>query len=236
MWQPSWQIMQRLLWTWLTLLLCFWGSWLTLAQVNFGYPIWHDYAGIGDHIERYAPLNLYRKGFEETTPETRFQLFADIVTAIHNNGAGLEKLQYQTEHYRVALLRPAEIIHLKDVAHLITKIQQVAFYGLLIWLVWTISLIIYRQVPSAKQLGIALGLGSLFLMIPILIWGAETVFYQLHIWIFPAQHQWFFYYQESLMSTMMKAPDLFGTIFISLIIVTIGFFAMVHTILKRLIK
>jgi len=227
-------IIQRIGWTWLTLLLCFWASWLTLAQVNFGYPLWHDYAGIGDHIERYAPLNLYRKGFEETSAETRYQLFADIVKAIHHHGEGLEKLYYETPQYRVALLRPAEIVHLKDVAHLISILQTAALYGLIIWLLWTGFMIYRHRYPSSKQLLTAGTLGALGLLVPILIWGPEKVFYQLHIWIFPEQHQWFFYYQESLMSTMMKAPDLFGYIFVCLMVVTTGLFILVHPLLRRL--
>jgi hypothetical protein len=42
--------------------------------------------------------------------------------------------------------------------------------------------------------------------------GPKAVFTQLHIWVFPAEHKWFFYYQDSLMSTMMHAPILFGGI------------------------
>jgi hypothetical protein len=38
------------------------------------------------------------------------------------------------------------------------------------------------------------------------------VFYALHDWIFPPDRPWFFYYQDSLLTTMMKAPDLFGAI------------------------
>lgn len=229
-------MIQRMAWTWLTLLLCFWGSWLILAQGNFGYPIWHDYAGIGDHIDHYAPMNLYRKGFEETSAETRYQLFADIVTAIHHQGEGLEKLSYETAQYRVVLLRPAEIVHLKDVAHLVSILQSAAGLGLIIWLVWTAVLIYRRHYPSSKQIIIAGTLGGIMLMVPILIWGPEAVFYQLHIWIFPQQHQWFFYYQESLMSTMMKAPDLFGYIFISLVVVMTAVFILLHQGLQRFSK
>jgi hypothetical protein len=46
----------------------------------------------------------------------------------------------------------------------------------------------------------------------LLIAGPTQVFYQFHLWIFPADHQWFFYWQDSLMSTLMKAPVLFGGI------------------------
>ncbi len=46
----------------------------------------------------------------------------------------------------------------------------------------------------------------------VLVIGRARCFYQFHVWIFPDDHQWFFYYQESLMSTLMKAPVLFGYI------------------------
>lgn len=42
--------------------------------------------------------------------------------------------------------------------------------------------------------------------------GAKQVFYALHVWLFPSENQWFFYWELSLMSAMMKAPYLFGGI------------------------
>jgi uncharacterized membrane protein len=47
--------------------------------------------------------------------------------------------------------------------------------------------------------------------------GFREVFYAFHEAIFPPDHQWFFYYQDSLMSTMMKAPFLFGYIAAALV-------------------
>ena len=34
----------------------------------------------------------------------------------------------------------------------------------------------------------------------------------MHEMVFPDDHQWFFYYQDSLMTTLMKAPDIFFAI------------------------
>lgn len=48
--------------------------------------------------------------------------------------------------------------------------------------------------------------------ITLILFGPTKMFYWLHTKIFPHNHQWFFYYQESLMTTLMKAPDLFGFI------------------------
>ena len=56
----------------------------------------------------------------------------------------------------------------------------------------------------------------------MLLIGAKRVFYSLHDLIFPAEHQWFFYYQDSLMSTMMKAPDFFAYVAAALAVLAIG--------------
>jgi hypothetical protein len=40
--------------------------------------------------------------------------------------------------------------------------------------------------------------------------------------VFPEGHQWFFYYQDSLMSTLMKAPYLFGYIALALLVLTLA--------------
>ncbi len=57
----------------------------------------------------------------------------------------------------------------------------------------------------------------LAMVVWLLISGPEAVFYQFHIWLFPADHEWFFYWQDSLMSTLMKAPVLFGGIAVVLV-------------------
>ena len=77
-----------------------------------------------------------------------------------------------------------------------------------------------QQLPSVKQLLAGL-LGLGVVVVAVLVLGAEKVFYQFHVWIFPAGHQWFFYYEESLMSMMMKAPDLFGYIAIMLVVLAV---------------
>jgi hypothetical protein len=59
--------------------------------------------------------------------------------------------------------------------------------------------------------------------------GWVEVFYAAHRWIFPDDHQWFFFYQESLMSTMMQAPDLFLYIGISMAILALLAFILLHS-------
>jgi hypothetical protein len=207
------------IWVWLTLILSLYVSWILLANANFGYGIWHDYAGISENIEQYAPHNRFRHHFETTDAETRKILFAGIVTAIQQHGAGLHALSYQhpTKPILIPLLHQAEIVHLTDVANLIDFLKKLGWGLLLIWGALTTYLLMGRQpFPSPKMGLINIGVGLFIFTIPIAIFGVEKLFYQLHIWIFPANHQWFFYYQDSLMSTMMKAPDLFAYIGLSL--------------------
>lgn len=189
-------------------------SWLLLAQVDFSYGFWHDNAGIGAAIDEYAPANQYRHGFHLTTREQRVDLFAGINRAIHRGGEGLAELTYVVPgHAPQALLREPELIHLQDVANLIDYATYAVIVALAVWL----GLLMYyiranRTVPSLKlQL-----VGTLIFMatvaVVVVIVGPVKVFYALHELLFPDGHQWFFYYQESLMSTMMKAPELFGWI------------------------
>ena len=189
-------------------------SWLLLAQVNFSYGFWHDHAGIGAAIDEYGPANQYKKAFHLTDREQRIELFAGINRAIHSSGQGLQDLAYTVPGYpEQRLLREPELVHLQDVSNLIDKATYAALFALVLW----VCLLVYyvrscKPVPTLKfQL-----MGTLLLIaviaILVVIIGPVKVFYKLHEVIFPDGHQWFFYYQESLMSTMMKAPDLFGWI------------------------
>jgi hypothetical protein len=212
--------LKQFLWVWLTLILSLYLSWIVLANANFLYGFWYDYAGIDENIEQYAPQNRFRDYFETTDAQTRKALFSGMVTAIHQHGQGLQDLSYPhpTKPLNIPLLHSAEVTHLTDVAHLIDFLKKIGWSLLFIWGALTTYLLMSRQpVASPKSLLLNIGIGLLTFSSPIFIFGAKQVFYQLHIWVFPADHQWFFYYQDSLMSTMMKAPDLFAYIGMSLL-------------------
>lgn len=204
-------------------------SWWGIAKADFFYSSLHDSIGIDKHIQRYAPRNRFDKlGFEETTKAERLTLFNGVVTAIHNKGQGLDSLAYirNSNKESINLFTEAEVIHLKDVANLLEKIKPVIIVVLLFWLA-TILWVFFKRIklPSAKRFSL-LALLLLTVVVVILSFGPEKVFNQLHIWAFPDNHQWFFYYEDSLMSTMMKAPDLFAYIsiiwgFISILLTVI---------------
>ena len=176
-------------------------SWLVLAQMNFSYGIWHDHAGIGDAIEEYGPTNLYRHGFHLTTREQRVELFAGINRAIHSGGEGLAELSYTVPgHAPQSLLREPEVVHLQDVANLIDQATYAAVAALIIWL----GLVIYyvkagMPVPEMKAQLIGVLLFMSVVAVLVIAIGPVKVFYELHELLFPDGHQWFFYYQESLL-------------------------------------
>ena len=65
--------------------------------------------------------------------------------------------------------------------------------------------------------------------------GPKDVFYKMHTLIFPSGHQWFFYYQDSLMTTLMKAPDLFAAIAVEWLLLTMIILALLLALLARLV-
>lgn len=213
-------------------------SWLILSSVNFSYGLWHDVGGIAEAIEKYGPKNNFKHGFHLTTKEQRELLFRDINISIHNHGEGLADISYSVEGLgEQTLLREPEIVHLQDVANLIDVGLVVAVVGFLIWFgTWCYLALARESVPKLIEQCIAiagiLGLGGL---ITVII-GPVKVFYWLHTVIFPDNHQWFFYYQESLMSTMMYAPNLFGYIAVEWLIFAFAVFVLLQGVSLKAVK
>ena len=164
-------------------------------------------------------------------------LFSGIVDAVHAQGDGLAELEFTDDRGRTKpLLREPEIVHLQDVANLIDVLSVAGAVSLLIAAIGTFMLVRRRVVIQWKQQGLLLGGLLAAVGLVLLIAGPTAVFYQLHIWIFPDDHQWFFYYQESLMSTMMKAPDLFGGIGATIGGLGIVIFGLYLLLVSRLVR
>ena len=138
-------------------------------------------------------------------------------------------------------MHSAEIIHLQDVSHLINKFYVVGSAGAIIWMIF--FAIAYRQkLAFPKSRNIVLGFcGGIFILTSIVLTiGATNVFYWFHTKVFPEGHQWFFYYEDSLMTTLMKAPDIFAFIatllLIALIIIWgLSTFAMARALRNNLV-
>ena len=198
----------------LTFLVSLPATWWLVSKADFFYSNLYDTIGISEHIAKYAPKNLRgRMDFEITPKEERVELFHGIVEAINNHGDGLKKLFYHDANQQLQpLLTLAEVIHLQDVANLLDKLKPLLIGLLILWLA-IIAFLRYKKIvlPSSKELIISAVI-IFALLGGVLLTGPERVFNLLHVWVFPDDHQWFFYYEESLMSTLMKAPDLFAYI------------------------
>ena len=216
-------------------------SWQLLKQINFSYGFWHDNAKIGWAIDKYGPQNYYKLGFGQTTREQRIDLFRQINEAVHSGGKGLAEIRYEVYPYpKQRLLRTAEVIHLQDVANFIDKCMVAGWIGIILWFVLLLYYYLNKTSPPKirKQLLALIGV-VLFSTVLIFILGPTEVFTVFHEVVFP-QGNWFFYYQASLMSTMMWAPRLFGWIAIEWVIFTIVTFTVTQyaaqLLLKKLMK
>lgn len=193
-------------------------TWALYAQADYGYSFWYQMLDIDRHIEQYGPLNRYQRPDLETLHAQRHaELFHEIRVAVHDGGRGLASIHYRDRSgVPVTLLRPAEVQHLRDVADLIDSGRWALTVAFLAWLplaAWVVK----RPPPDWRRRALVAVTPLLAMVVWLLISGPEAVFYQFHIWLFPADHEWFFYWQDSLMSTLMKAPVLFGGIAVVLV-------------------
>lgn len=187
-------------------------SWWVSSLVDYGYPLWYRVLAIDEHISRYAPEHPSKSDFAQLSVQQHEQAFAKIVSAIHHRGEILEQIDYQASGQPPEkLLDQLEVRHLYDVARLLRIGGWATLAAFLLWLA-----LLKRQystvLPEYRQRAMTVLLVVLASAALLLLIGPKTVFYQLHVWLFPVENPWFFYWQESLMSTLMKAPVLFGAI------------------------
>ena len=85
--------------------------------------------------------------------------------------------------------------------------------------------------PPRKYQHIAIAVPFTLSILSFSVFGFTDIFYYLHTVVFPNNHQWFFYYQESLMSSLMKAPDLFAAIGLSLSVIAVIIYVIFYQLL-----
>lgn len=218
-----------LLWTALFL------AWQSLRVFDFLYPLWYEVLDIREHIAHYGPQNEYKSDFEATSDADRFLLFGAIVDAVTGSGEGLQTLTYQDRSgASVGLLREPERVHLQSVANLLDRLRAFS-YSLLAVLLLAAALLwrLGIPLPPPRRVTVSAMLAFTAAGLAVLAAGAERVFNALHRQVFPAGEQWYFYYEESLMSTMMKAPDLFGAIAVTLLLVALCWCALLLFAARR---
>lgn len=214
----------------------FYAAWNINAAVNFLYPTWYEALSLNDAISKYAPDNKFKKGFENTNKQQHVELFSGIVTGIQRDGEGLRELSYidRNNSQKRTLLTDAEAVHLEDVASLVSKFKYLIIFGCLIAFIVFMSMRSRKVVIAKFKHHLLGGLGTIFaLALLVVVIGPTKVFYVGHELIFPNNHQWFFYYEESLMSTMMKAPALFGPIACQLLLLTMLLWLVLLYVLQK---
>jgi hypothetical protein len=200
-------------------------AWHLLAQFSFAYPTGYKLLSLDKHIQEFAGTNRHKEHFELVENEEHWNLFSQIATAVQSHGKGLATISYKLpDGSSTPLMHAAEVTHLQDVANLIDVFYTVGIAGALAWLI--LLYVVYQQkipFPSIKKILQGFCGGALLLVALIFGFGAKKIFYWLHTKVFPEGHQWFFYYDESLMTTLMKAPDIFAFIGLLLAILLVVF-------------
>ena len=221
----------------LSLLLCIWLAWHVSASMNFLYPAWYNLLKIDQTVQQTMPRHLYKKEFINTDSLEHQRLFGEIVTAVQNNGKGLEEIVFYNTNGQMLgeLLTENEIIHLQDVANLVNSLNWISLMLVLICILILAVIIFYKLAMPALNKMIAGVVAFIALAaLSIIIFGSKKFFYWLHTIVFPENHQWFFYYEESLMSTLMKAPALFAPISIQLLLLGVMIWISQLWLLNRL--
>ena len=210
-------------------------SWKISSTVNFNYSMWYDTLSINKTISQFSPQNKFGKSsFEYTNKEQHVLLFAQIVNSIINDGNNLDTIFYRTiDNEKIKLLTNSEIEHLKDVSILVNKLTVA--WGINLLFLIAANIYCFKRAYKAPTLKIKTFI-VMFILLSILaaffINGFTKIFYYLHTLVFPDNHQWFFYYQDSLMSTLMKAPDLFEVIAIMLLVISLPVYYLAHNLFR----
>lgn len=195
---------------------------------DYGYGVWYQVLDIPEHLNTYAAQNQLKPQFHTLDAATHKQLFSDIVKAVHVDVGRLGTLSYHAPNgLEIQLLHQAEITHLEDVAQLFDQLKKLALGLALLWLPLAFGVLRCGSFHW-RQGSLLLALVFLPGILWLLVKGPTQVFYQLHEWIFPPDNPWFFYWEESHMSAMMKAPYLFGAIAVEITLLAMVLTPLLH--------
>ncbi len=210
----------------LLLLLSFYTSWMIASKNNFFYDKLYYRLEIKKHINKYSlrNSNYERRYFYFSDDQTRMSIFREIVFAINHKGKNLNEIYFNDKGKKIKFLTKPEIEHLEDVAKLVNFMKMLAIISFFLF----IPLIIIMKKYKIEIFGLKKNVLSVFVFISILLTifyliGFKKVFYFFHE-IFFKNSQWFFYYEDSLMTTLMKAPDIFGYISLILLVLTFAIY------------
>jgi hypothetical protein len=209
---------------WLSIAAAWWMS----SHLQYGYPLWYRVLNIDAHIHTYTPHHPSKRDFHLLSAKQHQQMFAAITQAVHDRGVDLRHIEYQAPDWPPqTLLLEDEVRHLEDVKALLRKASLATLAAVPLWLGF--SLLAVRSPPPPWRWRLTTVILALSVPVGLLWWfGPTVVFYQFHVWLFPPENPWFFYWEESLMSSLMRAPVLFGAIAIQIAVIALLLLAPIH--------
>ena len=158
---------------------------------------------------------------------------------VNANGVGLKTIQYfNTDGVPINLfLTLEEVDHLEDVSVLVQSMNNLAFIFIIIFIIITLMAWRYKRAPPSLLMLIC-SMASFVVIITgsIIFTGPLEVFNKLHELVFANKSQWHFYYQDSLMTTLLKAPDTFATMAILMTAIALIFWLLIFCLTKKLLK
>jgi hypothetical protein len=215
-------------------------SWHFLSKANFFFDTLYDMHQIESHIAEFAPQNRQNRiNFELTSKNERIRIVGKILRTVNAKGVGLETIKYfNTDGVPVNLfLTLAEVEHLKDVSVLVHLMNSIAFILIIIFIIiFSLAWRYKTTTPSLLMLTCSM-VGFVIITTGCIIFiGPQIVFNELHEWVFADKSEWHFYYQDSLMTTLLKAPDTFATIAILMTAIALIFWLLIFCLTKKLLK
>jgi hypothetical protein len=224
---------------------CLYVSWQVLSQANFLYDQIYEHNNLEAHVNEFAPQNRSGKeSFALTTKAERVRVFSEIAREINTGGGGLGSITYTPEGTDAAttFLVEAERGHLEDVADLVSSLKPVgatvaslliAFYGFC-WYYKVSRYQYFWRPPGVFVSLVQIAVVAVICAAIIFLLGPQQTFYLLHEWAFSDKAQWFFHFQDSLMTTLM--PEVvFANIAALLGVATVVTWLISNMILRRLL-
>jgi len=152
---------------------------------------------------------------------------------------GLEAIQYFNRN-GVAVnlfLTQAEVGHLEDVSVLVQLMNSIAFTLIVILIFIFFLASKYKKTSPNLPVLVCSMISFIVVMTGIIIFiGPLVVFNKLHEWIFAEKSQWQFYYQDSLMTTLLKAPDTFASMAILMTATAVVFWLSIFYLVNKILR
>ena len=195
---------------------------------------------VESHINEFAPQNRQNRiDFELTTKAEQVRIFGAILRAINTKGVGLETIQYFNSDGLAVnfFLTLAEVKHLEDVSVLVQLMNSIALILTIVLIFILFAALKYKKTSPNLLASICCMVSFIVLNTGFIIFiGPLVVFNKLHEWIFIDKSQWQFYYQDSLMTTLFKAPDTFASMAILITVTAVAFWLSIFYLINKILK